>query len=169
MTSAGTGLRIFSSPVVSQILISPHHANLIAFQLLYAKFYGFFSVKWVFLIALGIFEIGSIICAVSDSSNQFIAGRAVAGLGAAGLFSGATAIVVLVAPRPTRPVINAMLGAIFGICSILGPLVGGVLAEKATWRWCFWINRKHFHGWKCKADFTSPYWRTCRSRHCVPG
>jgi len=112
----------------------------IAFQLLYAKFYVYFNVKWVFLSALSIFEIGSIICAVSNSSNTFIAGRAVAGLGAAGLFSGATAVVVLVAPLTTRPVINGMIGAMFGVCSILGPLIGGVLAEKSTWRWCFWIN-----------------------------
>lgn len=78
---------------------------------------------------------------------MFIAGRAVAGFGAAGLFSGAMAIVVLVAPRATRPLINGLIGAMFGICSILGPLVGGILAEKSQWRWCFWIN--------CKQDITS--------------
>ncbi|KAK5948980.1 hypothetical protein OHC33_010066 [Knufia fluminis] len=111
-----------------------------AFQLVYSKFYIFFDVKWVFLSALSLFEVGSIICAVSNTSNTFIAGRAVAGLGAAGLFSGATAIVVLVAPLATRPVINGMIGAMFGVCSILGPLIGGILAEKSTWRWCFWIN-----------------------------
>ena len=124
----------------------------IAFQLLYAKFYVFFNVKWVFLSALSIFEIGSIICAVSNTSYTFIAGRAVAGLGAAGLFSGATAIVVLVAPRATRPLINGMIGAMFGVCSILGPLIGGILAEKSTWRWCFWINCEYLPILEAGAD-----------------
>lgn len=71
---------------------------------------------------------------------MFIAGRGIAGFGAAGLFSGATAIVVLVAPLSKRPMIAGLIGAMFGVCSILGPLIGGVLSDKVTWRWCFWIN-----------------------------
>jgi len=144
MISAGMERHISSLFVVSNTKEQPSIAlTSIAFQLLYAKFYCFFNVKWVFMSALGIFELGSIICAVSNDSNTFIAGRAVAGLGGAGLFSGATAIVVLVAPLATRPVVNGMIGAIFGVCSILGPLIGGILAEKSTWRWCFWINREY--------------------------
>lgn len=56
--------------------------SFLAFQILYAKFYTFFNVKWVFLTALSTFEIGSLVCAVSPTSNTLIIGRAIAGLGA---------------------------------------------------------------------------------------
>jgi MFS family permease len=99
----------------------PNYA--IAFQLLYSKFYTFFNVKLVFLIALVIFETGSVICGAALTSSTFIVGRAIAGLGAAGLFTGATTAVVQVVPIAVRPIIVGLLGALFGINSILGPLV----------------------------------------------
>lgn len=59
-----------------------------AFQLIYGKFYSIFSPKPVYMIAVTIFELGSLICAVARDTEVFIFGRAVAGLGAAGIFSG---------------------------------------------------------------------------------
>ncbi|TVY20392.1 Efflux pump aflT [Lachnellula arida] len=59
-----------------------------SFQLLFGKFYTFFSIKWVYLIAIGIFELGSLLCGVAPNSTALIVGRAVAGVGSAGIFSG---------------------------------------------------------------------------------
>ena len=60
-----------------------------SFQLLFGKFYSFFSIKWVYLIAISVFELGSLICGVAPNSLALIVGRAIAGLGSAGIFSGA--------------------------------------------------------------------------------
>ncbi|ROV96151.1 hypothetical protein VSDG_05045 [Cytospora chrysosperma] len=66
-----------------------------SFQLLFGKFYTAVSIKWVFLAAIGIFEVGSLLCAVAPTSTAFIIGRAIAGLGAAGISTGALIMVVL--------------------------------------------------------------------------
>ena len=75
-----------------------------AFQLMFGKFYTFFPVKWVFLIAIGIFEIGSAVCGAAPNSESLIIGRAVSGLGAAGIFSGALVIVAHSIPLEKRPI-----------------------------------------------------------------
>jgi len=59
-----------------------------SFQLIYGKFYTFFSIKWVFLVAVALFEVGSLICAVSPNSPTLIVGRAISGLGSAGINAG---------------------------------------------------------------------------------
>jgi predicted MFS family arabinose efflux permease len=87
-----------------------------------------------------VFEIGSIVCATAPSSRAFIAGRAVAGLGASGIFAGSLVVMTTIMPLHKRPIWQGMLNAVFGISSIVGPLIGGALTEKASWRWCFWIN-----------------------------
>ena len=63
-----------------------------AFQPTYGKIYTIFSIKWVFLMAIGVFELGSLICAVAPSSAVLIVGRAIAGIGVGGIFSGGTVI-----------------------------------------------------------------------------
>lgn len=65
-----------------------------AFQLFFGRLYSIFSIKWTFLGALFVFELGSLICAVAPSSTALIVGRAIAGLGSAGLFSGVSKSVV---------------------------------------------------------------------------
>lgn len=59
-----------------------------AFQLGFGKLYTFLNLKWVYLIALGLFELGSLVCATAPNSEALIVGRAIAGVGAAGLFTG---------------------------------------------------------------------------------
>ena len=59
-----------------------------SFQLIYGKLYTFFPVKWVFFTAVSIFELGSLVCGVSPNSNALIVGRAIAGLGSAGINAG---------------------------------------------------------------------------------
>ena len=59
-----------------------------SFQLFFGRLYTFFSIKWTFLAAVGIFELGSLVCGAAPSSTALIIGRAIAGVGSAGIFSG---------------------------------------------------------------------------------
>ncbi|KAI0898172.1 putative efflux pump [Annulohypoxylon nitens] len=111
-----------------------------ALQLLFGKFYTFLSIKWVFLAAISIFELGSLICGVAQNSVTLIIGRAVAGLGSAGIMSGALLILAHSVPLAKRPMYTGLIGGMYGIASVAGPLLGGVFTDKVTWRWCFYIN-----------------------------
>jgi len=71
---------------------------------------------------------------------MLIVGRAVAGAGASALFSGGMTIVGFSVPLKKRPIFIAALSSMFGISSVVGPLLGGALTDKVSWRWCFWIN-----------------------------
>ncbi|KAI3390931.1 hypothetical protein diail_8346 [Diaporthe ilicicola] len=119
---------------------SAYLLTLCAFQLFFGRLYQRFSVKWVFLACLFIFELGSLICGVAPSSTALIVGRAVAGVGAAGIFSGALIIIAFSTPLEKRAIYTALVSAVFGIASVVGPLLGGVFTDKVTWRWCFYVN-----------------------------
>ncbi|KAH8772688.1 putative MFS multidrug transporter [Diaporthe sp. PMI_573] len=111
-----------------------------SFQLSFGKLYSFFSVKGVFLVSIGLFEIGSAICGAAPNSVAFIVGRAIAGLGSAGIFSGSITVIVYAVPLHKRPLFQGMFGAVFGLASVIGPLLGGAFTSKVSWRWCFYIN-----------------------------
>ncbi|KAK5133653.1 hypothetical protein LTR08_007507 [Meristemomyces frigidus] len=111
-----------------------------AFQLFFGKLYTFLSLKWIYVSAIFIFEVGSAICGAAPNSPALIVGRAVAGLGSAGIFSGAILIVSNTVPLKQRPTYMGMIGGMYGLASVAGPLMGGAFTDKLSWRWCFYIN-----------------------------
>jgi len=106
----------------------------------WGKFYKFYNLKWTFMSALFIFEIGSLMCAVAQNNVTLIVGRAIQGAGASGLANGTYTISGVVIPAPQRPMFTGILGATFGITCVIGPLLGGVFTDQLSWRWCFYIN-----------------------------
>lgn len=104
------------------------------------KLYTHFSIKLVYLAFVFTFELGSLICGAASSSVILIVGRAVAGLGASGLFNGAVTTLMGAVPREKSPMYTGIFLGISQMGLISGPLVGGALTEHATWRWCFYMN-----------------------------
>lgn len=101
-----------------------------ALQPIYGAIYKRFNVKTIFLSAVFIFEVGSVITAAAPSSVVFIVGRAVAGIGSAGLFSGGIVILSYTLPLRKRPLVFGAIGGMWGIASVAGPLVGGAFSTR---------------------------------------
>jgi MFS family permease len=112
-----------------------------SFQLFFGKLYTFYSLKWTFLAAIGIFEVGSLICGMAQTSAILIVGRAVAGIGCSGIFSGGLIILAHSVELRLRPLFTGIVAAMYGVASVIGPILGGLFTEsRLTWRWCFYIN-----------------------------
>ena len=104
------------------------------------KIYKYYPAKPIFLVGIIIFEVGSAVCGAAPTSKAFIVGRAIAGLGSSGMFSGAMVIMFHTIPLEQRPIYQGLGGAVFAVGSIVGPLLGGLFTDKLTWRWCFYIK-----------------------------
>lgn len=111
-----------------------------SFQSTWGKAYKYYHLKPTFMVSIAIFEIGSLICGVAQNSVTLIIGRAIAGMGGAGIASGAYTIIAFAVPPTQRPAFTGILGATYGCASVIGPLLGGVFTSHATWRWCFYVN-----------------------------
>ena len=106
----------------------------------YGKLGDLVGRKNLFLVAIGLFLVGSALCGTATSMTQLIVYRALQGLGGGGLMISSQAITGDLIPPRVRGTYMAPMGAMFGIASILGPIVGGWLTDSVSWRWTFWIN-----------------------------
>ena len=107
---------------------------------LYGKLGDQYGRKLMFRVAIVTFLVGSALCGMAQSMGQLIAFRAIQGIGGGGLMVTALAIVGDVVPPRDRGRYQGVFGAVFGISSVAGPLLGGFFVEHATWRWVFYVN-----------------------------
>lgn len=96
--------------------------------------------KPLYLVAVALFLTGSVIGALAQSMDMMIVARGVQGLGAGGLMIGAQAIIADVVPARDRGRYMGIMGAVFGLSSVLGPLLGGFFTDGPGWRWALWFN-----------------------------
>ncbi|GAN05514.1 MFS general substrate transporter [Mucor ambiguus] len=111
-----------------------------AFQPLFSKFSDIFGRKWILMFGIGVFLFGSVLCGASTSMIMLIVGRAIAGIGAAGIFSMVFVIFSDLVPLEQRGTYQGIINAVFALSSVCGPLIGGSLTDYVSWRWNFYIN-----------------------------
>ncbi len=113
--------------------------NLISTPLM-ARLSDQFGRKWIYILDVSLFGIGSLIVALSTSFEMVLFGRAVQGFGAGGIFPVASAVIGDTFPPENRGRALGLIGAVFGLAFIIGPIIGGVILVITTWHWLFLIN-----------------------------
>ncbi len=121
---------ITSAYLLAQTVVTP----------LYGKIGDLYGRKRVLQFAVVLFLIGSALCGLAGSMTALIAFRAVQGLGAGGLIVLTQATIGDVVPPRERGRYQGIFGGVFGISSVAGPLIGGLIVEHVSWRWVFYVN-----------------------------
>ncbi|KAK2776213.1 hypothetical protein FQN53_002847 [Emmonsiellopsis sp. PD_33] len=107
----------------------------------WGKSFGVFNIKWTYILSLVIFEVGSAICGAAPTMDALIVGRVIAGMGGAGMYLGTITYIAMTTSPREGPHYMAIAALVWGVGTVLGPIIGGAFAESAaTWRWVFYIN-----------------------------
>ncbi|KAK7993901.1 hypothetical protein PG989_007282 [Apiospora arundinis] len=107
----------------------------------WSKAYSLFDVKWLYFANVALFEVGSAISGAAPTMNALIVGRAIAGVGGCGMYIGGLTFLSVVTTPKERPIYISLVTPVWGLGTVLGPLVGGAFAESAAgWRWGFYVN-----------------------------
>jgi EmrB/QacA subfamily drug resistance transporter len=107
---------------------------------LYGKLGDIYGRRLLYIVAISIFLVGSALCGLAQSLDQLIAFRVIQGAGAGGLFALAHATIGVIVPPRDRGRYQGLIGATFAAGSVIGPALGGLIVDNASWRWVFYVN-----------------------------
>lgn len=105
------------------------------------RMYALFDAKWLCIFFVVLFCAGSALCGGAPNMDAFIVGRVIAGVGGIGIYLGVMTLLSVNTTTTERPLYLGLVGLVFGVGNVVGPVIGGAFADSAaTWRWGFYIN-----------------------------
>ncbi|KAF8464810.1 major facilitator superfamily domain-containing protein [Gautieria morchelliformis] len=139
-TALPTIAAVFNAGSVASWIPSATLLTSTAFQPLYGRFSDIFGRKAMLCVAMGFFMIGSLGAGLSRSIVELIVFRGVSGAGGGGIITLAQVVMSDVVSLRDRGKYQGIIGVVVALGYAIGPLMGGILAERVSWRWCFWIT-----------------------------
>jgi EmrB/QacA subfamily drug resistance transporter len=121
---------VYSAYLIATVVSTP----------IFGKLSDMFGRKLFFLLGLALFIVGSALCGTAHSMTQLIVYRAVQGIGGGALMPISFTIIFDIFPPEKRGKMNGLFGAVFGMSSVFGPIIGGYFTDYVDWRWVFYIN-----------------------------
>ncbi|EHK98769.1 putative HC-toxin efflux carrier TOXA [Glarea lozoyensis 74030] len=110
-------------------------------NLIWGKIFGQFNAKWMYIFCVFLFELGSAVCGAAPTMDALIIGRAICGVGGAGMYVGVMTLLSVTTTLHERPMYVGGTGLTWGLGTVLGPIIGGAFVESsAGWRYAFYIN-----------------------------